>query len=184
MRRIGIIFAAVFLTVVFLTACGSSPSEDAAKALLNACKSCDSAVYGMVMGSDGSQAVTLTDSELYILSRMEYKIISEREYDADHRIVTADLTVIDLMDLLNEAFVYSMAADENDVTFDPECYMLSKLNSGEAKKSAFRAEIPMKLEAGTWVLNTAADLDSLRDAVSGGAYSWWQLYEEIILEKK
>lgn len=170
----------LLLIPVLLSSCGASRApKKAAKDLLDACIACDEDVYAAVMGKD---SVSLTDPEMFILRRMTYRLTDVSFYDDTHASVTAEIRMYDMMALLNLAFEYTCASAEQEKEFDPNMFMLDRLNTGSAEIGGFRAKIPLVLsEDGTWTLNTAAEREDLRDALSGGAYSWQQLYTTYYL---
>jgi hypothetical protein len=57
--------------------------------------------------------------------------------------------------------------------------VLEQLNTGNAARADFRAVLPMiRSEDGTWSVDTDRIGDDVRDAISGGAYSWYAAYTE------
>ena len=88
------------------------------------------------------------------------------------------------MNLLNDALVYTYASSSTE-PFDPNFWVLEQLNTGNAPRANFRAVLPMiRSEDGTWSVDTDRIGDDVRDAISGGAYSWYQAYAETFGEEK
>ena len=163
------------LSVLLLSACQKSPA-DAAERILSELSKGNKETYGLLFDSD---SVTLSEQELFVLSRMTWECAETSRTDDTHAKVTVHLHTIDMMALLNEALVRSLNGE--DKTFDSERWMLLQLNTGAAAKGDFEAFMPLVLDHEVWKLDPDGaedDLDSLRDAVSGGAYSWYHIYRE------
>ena len=174
MKRLILLILTAFLLLSSLTACAGNEAEAAADDLLSRCVACDTEAVAALMGYD---MLSLTDIERYTLSRMTYKIVSSEQFDSVRWNVTVDTNLFDIMNLLNEALLFSLMADTTDP--DTNRWMLDKLNNNAAPRAGFRAVIPMRCEAdGTWTVDGDRIGDDLRDAISGGAYSWYQTYRE------
>ena len=178
-RRLIPLLLAVMLSLVSLTACAQQDAKKAAKGLLDACIACDGMAYAAIMGSE--ERVSLTDVEIHTLTRMTYRIVSAK-VSGTRAVITADIRIIDLMNTLNMIFLYTNEASKSETEFDPNMMLLELLNSGDAEYGMFRAEIPLTLQNDSWALDTASVGDDLRDALSGGSYSWWKLYNEYYLK--
>ena len=158
-----------------LSSCGQKEAETAAAALLDRCIACEADAVAAVMGYD---VAALTDIENYTLTRMKYKIIASKQMDSVRWDVTFDTNLFDIMNLLNDALIYTYASSTSD-PFDPNFWVLEQLNTGNAARASFRAVLPMiLLEDGTWSVDTDRIGDDVRDAISGGAYSWYAAYTE------
>lgn len=168
------LLTAVLISTAFLSSCGYNEPEQAAADLLDDCIACQPEALAAVMGYD---ILALTDIERYTLTRMKYNIVGSTQLDQHRWDVTFDTELFDIMNLLNEALVFSLMADAEQP--DTNHYVLQKLNSEEAARANFRAVLPMICAAdGTWSVDTARIGDDVRDAVSGGAYSWYAAYRE------
>ena len=170
---------ACFLTIltlcpILLASCGKNEPEQAAADLLDRCIACDTQAVAAVMGYD---VLSLTDIERYTLTRMQYKIVGSKQFDSVRWDVTFDTNLFDIMTLLNEALIFSLTADTAD--YDVNTWVLQQLNTEEAARANFRAVLPMiQDENGDWTVDTARIGDDVRDALSGGAYSWYAAYKE------
>lgn len=176
MKRLILLFllTAVLITTGFLSSCGYNEPEQAAAALLEGCVACQADAFAAVMGYD---ILALTDIERYTLTRMEYKIVGSSQLDQHRWDVTFDTNLFDMMSLLNEALVFSLMADAKQP--DTNHWVLQKLNTEEAARANFRAILPMICaEDGTWSVDTERIGDDVRDALSGGAYSWYAAYRD------
>lgn len=159
---------------VVLSSCGKNEAEAAAADLLDRCIACETEAVAAVMGYD---ILSLTDIERYTLARMQYKIIGSSQMDSVRWDVTFDTNLFDMMSLLNDALVFSLAADAENM--DTNHWVLQMLNTEEAARANFRAVLPMICaEDGTWSVDTDRIGDDVRDAISGGAYSWYDAYKE------
>ena len=157
--------------------CGASAQKTAAEAILDRVIACDASQLAAIMGSD---ITALSDMEQFTLRRMEYKIISAEKIDETHWDVTADTRLYDLMALFNEAFLYVYDSEDAAVASTVSTWALEKLNQGDVETGCFRAVVPLVDGGdGSWELDEARVGDDLRDAVTGGAYSWYQAYEEV-----
>ena len=171
--------ARILLTVLLsctllLSSCGKNDAEKAAAALLDRCIACETDAAAEVMGYD---ILALTDIERYTLSRMTYQIVESKQFDGQRWDVTFDTHLFDIMNLLNEALIYSMA--EQTKGLDVNLWVLEQLNTGIAAHAYFRAVLPMIVsEDGTWSVDTDRIGDDVRDALSGGAFSWYKAYRE------
>ena len=172
-RLISLILALCACTLL-LSSCGQNEAEAAAADLLDRCIACEADAVAAVMGY---AVPALTDIESYTLSRMEYKIIGSAQMDSVRWDVTFDTHLFDIMNLLNEALIYSMA--EQTKGLDVNLWVLEQLNTGKAAHAYFRAVLPMIVsEDGTWSVDTDRIGDDVRDALSGGAFSWYKAYRE------
>ena len=125
----------------------------------------------------GYDILSLTDIERYTMSRMTYQIVESKQFDGQRWDVTFDTHLFDIMNLLNEALIYSMA--EQTKGLDVNLWVLEQLNTGKAANAYFRAVLPMIVsEDGTWSVDTDRIGDDVRDALSGGAFSWYKAYRE------
>lgn len=171
--------ALILLTVLvsctlLLSSCGKNDAEKAAAALLDRCIACEADAAAEVMGYD---ILALTDIERYTMSRMTYQIVESKQFDGQRWDVTFDTHLFDIMNLLNEALIYSMA--EQTKGLDVNLWVLEQLNTGKAAHAYFRAVLPMIVsEDGTWSVDTDRIGDDVRDALSGGAFSWYKAYRE------
>ena len=171
--------ALILLTVLLsctllLSSCGKNDAEKAAAALLDRCIACETDAAAEIMGYD---ILALTDIERYTLSRMTYQIVESKQFDGQRWDVTIDTHLFDIMNLLNEALIYSMA--EQTKGLDVNLWVLEQLNTGKAAHAYFRAVLPMIVsEDGTWSVDTDRIGDDVRDALSGGAFSWYKAYRE------
>lgn len=171
--------------VLLFNSCGAQAQKKAAKEILDRVIACDQNQMKEIMGSD---ITALSDMEMFTMRRLTYKIVEISSQDNTHCAVTVDVTGFDLMSLFNDALISVYA----DSTFLPgenaasaiTAWALDKLNSDTAAKGTFRAVLPLVLadEGGTWILDTEQITDELRDAVTGGAYSWFQAYTEVFGE--
>ena len=159
------------LLFVPLTSCRYNEPEQAAADLLDRAIACEADAVAALMGYD---ILSLTDIERYTLTRMEYNIIGSEQRDHIRWDVTVDTGLFDIMMLLNEAVVQTYVV--GDGTFQAGTWILNQLNTEEAARASFRAVIPLVNKDGTWQVDTARIGDDLRDAVSGGAYSWYNAY--------
>ncbi len=175
-RLIPLILISLLCTcTILLSSCGQNEAEAAAADLLDRCVACETEAVAAIMGYD---ILALTDIEQYTLSRMQYKIIGSSQMDSVRWDVTFDTNLFDIMALLNEAAIYTYMTEDNE-NFDPNLWVLQKLNTEEAVRANFRAVLPMILtEDGTWSVDTDRIGDDVRDALSGGAYSWYDAYKE------
>ena len=165
----------LILCSLLFTSCGKNEAEQAAADLLDRCIACDTKAVAAVMGYD---VLTLTDIEHYTLTRMQYKIVNSQQFDSTRWDVTFDTNLFDMMSLLNEALVNTFLAEDTE-NFDSNLWILQKLNTEEAVRANFRAVLPMILgEDGNFTVDTARIGDDVRDAISGGAYSWYAVYKE------
>ena len=149
---------------------------DAADRLLSALSDGDAASYALLFDSDSAE---LSEQERFVLSRMTWECAGTVQTDETHARVTVHIHTYDMMDLMNAALVRSL--NGTDGNFDTTAWMLLQLNSGAAPRSDFSADIPLSMEDGAWTLDVSGGeetLDALRDAVSGGAYSWFRIYRE------
>ena len=179
-RLISLILALCACTLL-LSSCGQNEAEAAAADLLDRCIACEADAVAAVMGY---AVPALTDIESYTLSRMEYKIIGSAQMDSVRWDVTFDTHLFDIMNLLNDALVYTYASSSSE-PFDPNFWVLEQLNTGNAPRANFRAVLPMiRAEDGTWSVDTDRIGDDVRDAISGGAYSWYQAYAETFGQEK
>ncbi len=183
MKRNLFILAGIFLVVtVMLASCVSSDAKKAAKTFLKNCQDVNENAYFTAMPQSVEDA-SLTEIEKFVLKRMKYEFVQAKQQDDTHVVFIVDIQTIDLMELLNNAFLLTYTSADED-NFNPNTWVLAQLNTGSAENGMFRAELPMRQKAdGTWILDTEADLESLRDALSGGAYTWWQLYDTYILSE-
>lgn len=165
--------------LITITACGQNEAEKAAAALLDDCIACKPDAMASVMGYD---ILSLTDIERYTLARMQYRIVSSSQLDTVRWNVTVDTNLYDIMDLLNTAVLYSMASLESGTTFDGNFWILEQLNNGIAVTANFRAVMPMIKTDNGFVIDTDRIGDDLRDAVSGGAFSWYAVYRDTFGE--
>lgn len=171
--------ARILLTVLLsctllLSSCGKNDAEKAAAALLDRCIACETDAAAEVMGYD---ILALTDIERYTMSRMTYQIVESKQFDGQRWDVTFDTHLFDIMNLLNEALIYSMA--EQTKGLDVNLWVLEQLNTGKAAHAYFRAVLPMIVsEDGTWSVDTDRIGDDVRDALSGGAFSWYKAFRE------
>ena len=175
-------FALILILITVLTAvtaCGRNEAEQAAAALLDDCIACSPDAMAAVMGYD---ILSLTDIERYTLARMPYRIISSSQLDTVRWDVTVDTHLYDIMDLLNTAVLYSMASLESGTAFDGNFWILEQLNNGLAPTANFRAVMPMIRTDNGFVIDADRIGDDLRDALSGGAYSWYSVYRETFGE--
>ena len=176
MKRLTALF---FITILLLgtltlSSCGKNEAESAAAALLDRCIACEADAAAEVMGYD---ILSLTDIEKYTLSRMTYKIVGSKQLDGQRWDVTFDTHLFDIMNLLNEALIYSMADQTKDL--DVNLWVLEQLNTETAAYAYFRAVLPMiRAEDGSWSVDTDRIGDDVRDALSGGAFSWYLAYQE------
>jgi len=162
------------LLFVPLTSCRYNEPEQAAADLLDRAIACEADAVAALMGYD---ILSLTDIERYTLTRMEYRIVGSSQLDQHRWDVTFDTNLFDIMSLLNEALIFSLMADAEQP--DTNRYVLQKLNTEEAARANFRAVLPMICaEDGTWSVDTDRIGDDVRDAISGGAYSWYAAYRE------
>ncbi len=182
------------LTVLLptLVSCTKSASEQAAADLMDRVIACDTSVMSVIMGRE---ITALSDMEQYTARRMTYRIVGEAHaeetrFDGEHvtRVspvyVTVDVTGFDLMALFNEAMIYVYASASYEVRSTVSTWALERLNTGTVPQGTFRAVIPLLENAdGSWYLDAAGIGDDLRDAVTGGAYSWYQAYEEVFGEE-
>lgn len=175
-RLISLILILVLCTgTALLSSCGQNEAEAAAADLLDRCIACETEAVAAVMGYD---ILSLTDIERYTLARMQYKIIGSSQMDSVRWDVTFDTNLFDIMALLNEAAIYTYMTEDNE-NFDPNLWVLQQLNTEEAARANFRAILPMiRTEDGTWSVDTDRIGDDVRDAISGGAYSWYDAYKE------
>ena len=182
--RAGIWIVLLLVFGLLLTSCGVQAQEKAAKDILDRVIACDQTQMKEIMGGD---ITALSDMEMFTMRRLTYQIVGVRSKDNTHCAVTVDVTGFDLMSLFNEALISVYA----DSTFSDKnaasaitAWALDKLNSDTAEKGTFRAVLPLVLtdEGNTWVLDTEQITDDLRDAVTGGAYSWFQAYTEVFGE--
>ena len=173
-----VILTALLLSALFLfTACGASAQKAAAGAILDRVIARDKNQMTEIMGREITE---LSDMEQFTMRRMTYKIISAEKVDDTHWNVTADTTGYDLMTLFNEAILYVYDSEDSAIASTVATWALEKLNAGTAQTGSFRAVIPLLCdEAGAWTLDAERVGDDLRDAVTGGAYSWYQAYEEV-----
>ena len=169
----------ILLTVMLcmLAACSQGSPKAVASDLLTRAAACDAAAVGTLLGYD---VASLTDIEMYTLSRMEYKIVSTEKLGSHRWDVTVDTRLYDIMSLLNEAalYLYTDAENAETASFDPQYWMLEQLNSNTAPRGTFRAVIPLIEENGVISVDTSRIEDTLRDAITGGAYSWYKVYED------
>ena len=174
MKRLITAFLIFTLLPLSLSSCGPNEAESAAAILLDGCVACNAEDVAAVMGYD---ILSLTDIERYTLTRMEYRIVGSSQLDQHRWDVTFDTNLFDIMSLLNEALIFSLMADAEQP--DTNRYVLQKLNTEEAARANFRAVLPMICaEDGTWSVDTDRIGDDVRDAISGGAYSWYAAYRE------
>ena len=176
MKRLTALFLlTVILTLTLsLSACGQNEAEKAAAALLDRCIACEPDAVAAVMGYD---VLSLTDIECFTLARMQYKIVESKQLDGHRRDVTFDTKLFDIMNLLNEALIYSLS--DQTAGLDVNVWVLEQLNTEQAAQAYFRAVLPMILsEDGTWSVDTDRIGDDVRDALSGGAFSWYKAYSE------
>ena len=176
MKRLTALFLLTVLLscTLLLSSCGKNDAEKAAAALLDRCIACEVDAAAEVMGYD---ILALTDIERYTLSRMTYQIVESKQFDGQRCDVTFDTHLFDIMNLLNEALIYSMA--EQTKGLDVNLWVLEQLNTGKAAHAYFRAVLPMIVsEDGTWSVDTDRIGDDVRDALSGGAFSWYKAYRE------
>lgn len=167
----------LLLQLFLFVSCGASAQKAAAEAVLDRVIACDASQLAAIMGSD---ITALSDMEQFTLRRMEYKIISAEKIDETHWDVTADTRLYDLMALFNEAFLYVYDSEDTAVASTVATWALEKLNQGDVETGCFRAVVPLVDGGdGSWELDEARVGDDLRDAVTGGAYSWYQAYEEV-----
>ena len=175
MKRFLPLLLLLCLSAFLFSSCGNSPAA-AAKKILSDLSDGDTSVYGTLFDSD---SVELSEQERFVLSRMTWKCAEMHLTDDTHAAVTVHIHTHDMMDLMNQALIRSLSgADPN---FDTTAWMLLQLNSGAAPKADFEAVMPLVLDGSQLTLDTAAGedvLDGLRDAVSGGAYSWFRIYRE------
>ncbi len=163
------------ICMVLLSSCGKNEAEAAAADLLDRCIACETDAVAAVMGYD---ILALTDIESYTLARMKYKIVSSSQLDQHRWDVTFDTNLFDIMALLNEAAIYTYMTEDNE-NFDPNLWVLQQLNTETAARANFRAVLPMFCnDDGTWSVDTDRIGDDVRDAISGGAYSWYDAYRE------
>lgn len=158
-----------------LCSCEKTPG-DAADKLLSALSDGDAASYALLFDSDSAE---LSEQERFVLSRMTWECAGTVQTDETHARVTVHIRTYDMMDLMNAALVRSL--NGTDGNFDTTAWMLLQLKSGTAPRSDFSADIPLSMEDGAWTLDVSGGeemLDALRDAVSGGAYSWFRIYRE------
>jgi hypothetical protein len=168
MKRLTALFLLTVLLscTLLLSSCGKNDAEKAAAALLDRCIACETDAAAEVMGYD---ILALTDIERYTLSRMTYQIVESKQFDGQRWDVTFDTHLFDIMNLLNEALIYSMA--EQTKGLDVNLWVLEQLNTGKAAHAYFRAVLPMIVsEDGTWSVDTDRIGDDVRDALSGGAF--------------
>lgn len=174
-KRLISLILTLFICTALLSSCGQNEAEIAAADLLERCVACEADAVAAVMGYD---ILALTDIERYSLTRMKYKIIGSAQLDSIRWDVTFDTNLFDIMNLLNEALLYTYAST-SDEPFDSNYWILEQLNTGNAARASFRAVLPMILgEDGTWSVDTDRIGDDVRDAISGGAYSWYAAYKE------
>ena len=173
MKRLSrILILLLALLTLPLASCRYNEPEQAAADLLDRVIACEADAVAALMGYD---ILSLTDIERYTLTRMEYKIIDSEQRDTTRWDVTVDTSLFDIMMLLNEAVVQTYVV--GDGTFQAGTWILEQLNTEEAARASFRAVIPFVYTDGTWQVDTARIGDDLRDAVSGGAYSWFNAYK-------
>lgn len=175
MKRFLPLLLLLCLSAFLLSSCGNSPVT-AAKKILSDLSDGDTSVYGTLFASD---SVELSEQERFVLSRMTWKCAEMHLTDETHARVTVHIHTYDMMDLMNAALVRSL--NGTDANFDATAWMLLQLNSGAAPKADFEAVMPLVLDGGQWTLDVSGGeetLDALRDAVSGGAYSWFRIYRE------
>ncbi|MBQ7982490.1 MAG: hypothetical protein IJ302_02895 [Clostridia bacterium] len=173
MKRLSrILILLLALLTLPLASCRYNEPEQAAADLLDRVIACEADAVAALMGYD---ILSLTDIERYTLTRMEYKIIDSEQRDTTRWDVTVDTSLFDIMMLLNEAVVQTYVV--GDGTFQAGTWILEQLNTEEAARASFRAVIPFVYTDGTWQVDTARIGDDLRDAVSGGAYSWYNAYK-------
>ena len=175
-RHLALILALFAVCLTLLTSCGKNEAELAAADLLDRCIACDTEAVAAVMGYD---ILSLTDIERYTLARMEYQIIASEQFDSRRWNVTFDTNLFDIMTLLNDAMIYTYTVDSEEA-FDSNRWMLQMLNTEQAARADFRAVLPMICgDDGTWSVDTDRIGDDVRDALSGGAYSWYAAYREV-----
>lgn len=178
-RTVLLLITLLLLAAVLLCACGPNEAETAAAALLDDCIACSPDAMTAVMGYD---ILSLTDIERYTLARMQYRIVSSSQLDTVRWDVTVDTHLFDIMELLNSAIMFSMAGLESETPFDADLWILDQLNTDSAVRASFRAVMPMIRTDNGFVIDTARIGDDLRDALSGGAYSWYSVYRETFGE--
>lgn len=174
-----LMFLLLSLQLLLFVSCsrGASAQKTAAEAILDRVIACDASQLAGIMGSD---ITVLSDMEQFTLRRMEYKIISAEKIDETHWDVTADTRLYDLMALFNEALLYVYDSADAAVASTVATWALEKLNQGDVALGSFRAVVPLVMGGdGSWELDEERVGDDLRDAVTGGAYSWYQAYEEV-----
>ncbi len=186
--RAVVLLLMVCTAVILLVSCGKSASEKAAAAVLDRVIACDTSVMTEIMGRD---IQTLSDMEQFTMRRLTYDILGEAhtaetvfdgtEITREQPVyVTVDVHGYDLMTLFNEAILYVYANESTEMRSAVYAQALEKLNNGTAATGSFRAVIPMvRGEDGTWHLDGSRVSDDLRDAVTGGAYSWFAAYGEV-----
>lgn len=158
-----------------LSSCGKNEAERAAAELLDRCIACDTEAVAAVMGYD---ILSLTDIEQYTLARMQYNIVSSEQFDRSRWNVTFDTNLFDIMSLLNDAMLYTYASSASE-PFDSNRWMLQMLNTEQAARASFRAVLPLIVgEDGSFTVDTDRIGDDVRDALSGGAYSWYDAYQK------
>ena len=161
-----------------LSSCGKNDAELAAADLLDRCIACDTEAVAAVMGYD---ILSLTDIERYTLARMQYSIVSSEQFDSSRWNVTFDTNLFDIMSLLNVAMLYTYASSE---PFDSNRWMLQMLNTEQAARASFRAVLPLIAgEDGSFTVDTDRIGVDVRDALSGGAYSWYDAYQKTFAEE-
>lgn len=176
------------LCALSLVSCGQSAGEKTAAAIMDRVIACDAATMSVIMGHE---ITALSDMEQFTVRRMTYDIVGETHNEETRTdgettthvfptYVTVDVHGYDLMALFNEAILYVYESANDAVRSTVATWALEKLNTGDVKTASFRAVIPLLQNPdGTWYLDATAIGDDLRDAVTGGAYSWYQAYEEV-----
>ncbi|MBR5871592.1 MAG: hypothetical protein IKZ09_11215 [Clostridia bacterium] len=176
-----LLFTVLLTCTVFLSSCKRNEAEDYAAALLDRCIACEADAVAAVMGYD---VQSLTEIECYTLSRMQYKIVESKQLDGHRWDVTFDTKLFDIMNLLNEALIYSYLSTEQEGTIDVNVWVLEQLNTEQAARGYFRAVLPLiRSDDGTWSTDPDRIGDDVRDAISGGAFSWYKAYSETFGEQ-
>lgn len=174
-KRLFLLILVLCTCTALLSSCGQNEAEAAAADLLDRCIACDPEAVAAVMGYD---ILSLTDIERYTLSRMKYQIISSEQFDSSRWNVTFDTNLFDIMTLLNDAMILTYTADSAE-SFDSNRWMLQMLNTEQAARANFRAVLPLIAgEDGSFRADTDRIGDDVRDAISGGAYSWYDAYQK------
>ena len=178
MKRLTALFllTALLFCTLSLSSCKRNEAEEYAAAMLDRCIACEADAVAAVMGYD---VQVLTEVECYTLSRMQYKIVESKQLDGHRWDVTFDTKLFDIMNLLNEALIYSYMSTDQTEAIDVNVWVLEQLNTEQAARGYFRAVLPLiRADDGTWSIDPDRIGDDVRDAISGGAFSWYQAYNE------